>query len=111
MAVAGAAGVAVAAVVVTGAVVLLPGDTAGIRATADALRPPGGWSLADERVTPPRRLCLGADPCPSLHRTWQVGGNLTERDLQDVVDASGWGLRVDGSCALRPGRPGRGPLA
>jgi hypothetical protein len=99
--------VVVAALAVLVLVLFLPGDTSQVRGLADRLDVPVDWSLVEERVTPPRRACLDASPCPSLLRTWTVGGNLTADALRQLVAQAGWDLELDGTCAIDAGSVGR----
>ncbi|WP_104523577.1 hypothetical protein [Blastococcus atacamensis] len=101
------AGATVAAV--AGAVVVLtvPGDDDDIRRAADRLAVPGSWDLEGDRVTPPRLLCLGGNPCPSAQRTWRPGQNLSAAELEALVAPTGWDLAWDGDCTVDASSLGR----
>jgi hypothetical protein len=101
------AGVVLVLLVGAGLVLLLPGSTTRIESAADGLAVPSSWTLTDERVTPPRRACLGASPCPSLHRTWETGRPLGTAEVEALLADSGWNLTLDGDCTTDPASFGR----
>jgi hypothetical protein len=85
---------------------VVPGSTRPIVATAQELSVPSSWRLVREHVTPPRVLCWGGDPCPSLYRTWSVGALVEHGELEDLIAATGWEVSMDPTypgCAVNPG--------
>lgn len=76
------------------------GSSVGITATADQFQPQAGWELANERVEPPRLICLGDVPCPSLQRRWQTSTPVTPADPASA--ARHWDLTLPDRCDPDP---------
>jgi hypothetical protein len=96
------AGGLVALIVLAFVIGFLPRSTTRITSVADRVAVPAGWVLTQEQVEPPRFICLGDNPCPSLSRTWATGADLSEQEFTAFVTATGWRLAVDRTCELSP---------
>lgn len=59
---------------------------------------PDDWNLTRETVRPERFMCISTNPCPSLHRTWETGRELTADDITAVFSGVGFGMKADGPC-------------
>ena len=67
---------------------------------ANRLQVPADWRLASENVVPSRLICLGGNQCPSLSRKWQVPGEFSAAELEQLVKSAGWGLTPEQPCRL-----------
>ncbi|GAB2733501.1 hypothetical protein [Nocardioides pakistanensis] len=74
--------------------VLTAGSPARIIAIADEFTPDPRWARQTGRVTPPRLVCLGASPCPSLFRSWTADASVTEQGLSDLIAHTAWSLGI-----------------
>lgn len=88
---------------------MFQGSTKPIESVAGQFKPSAGWQLVDNQVIPPTYLCFEAN-CPSVHRSWKTGESLTKEQLQDVLNASGWGFEIEGDCLVNPNIGGVSPL-
>ena len=73
------------------------GSSKPIEAVADQFKPAKNWQLVDDQVVPPTFMCFEAN-CPSVHRSWRTGGNLTKQEFQVILDASNWRFNIQGDC-------------
>jgi hypothetical protein len=71
---------------------------------------PADWKLAQEVVRPERFLCMSTNPCPSLHRAWETGKELTEEDIRAVLADVGFGMDADSPCKRRANVIGNDPI-
>lgn len=83
------------------ALLLLPERSNGALEVADSFAVPAEWPLLRENVEPPRFLCLGGNPCPSVNRQWAAPRDLSTEDITALVTGSGWSLALEGSCEPR----------
>lgn len=84
------------------------GSSKPIEDVADQFQPDKSWQLVDNRVVPPTFTCLEAN-CPSVHRSWKIGKNLTKDEFQRLLDDSGWDFAIEGTCVAESrvtGTPG-----
>src|SRR5687767_12298341 len=70
-------------------------------AVADQLQVPASWVRVSESVEPPRVVCLGDNPCPSVSRQWQVSRDLSVAEMRSLAERAGWEVSFDGSCGPR----------
>ena len=59
---------------------------------------PADWKLIRETVRPERFMCISTNPCPSLHRAWETGKELTDEDVARVLSGLGFEMRWEGPC-------------
>jgi hypothetical protein len=71
---------------------------------------PADWKLTLETVRPERLMCISTNPCPSLHRTWGTGKELTEDDITAVFSEVGFGMKAVGPCKRRSNDIGDTPI-
>lgn len=76
-------------------------------AVAAQLRVPSGWTLEDENVEREKLICLNANPCPSLSRTWQTDTELDPESLRNLAASAGWAVQLEGDCSRPSGAIGR----
>lgn len=76
------------------------GSTDDITRVADQLKIPPNWTLESERIKPPKIICIDDTPCPSLQRDWLVPNIISKKYFEELVNSTGWGLIVNGSCVL-----------
>ena len=74
---------------------------------ADSLAVPSSWTLESEVVESEKLICLNANPCPSLSRTWQTDTQLSADDLRRIAASAGWQVQVDGDCQRSEGAIGK----
>ncbi len=73
------------------------GTTDDIEAVADQFQPDSSWTLVQSSSNPPATICASA--CPSLTRNWTTKEPVTQDDLVDTVNRSGWGgVKIKSSC-------------
>lgn len=77
------------------------GSTKDIEAVANQFKPDSSWKLVRDMVEPPATTCIDVT-CPSLARTWETGGLLTNEEFQAALDRSGWDFKIDGKCDELP---------
>ncbi|MFD0047023.1 hypothetical protein ACFVGV_17715 [Pseudarthrobacter scleromae] len=77
---------------------------------ADRLAIPGDWKLTRETVRPERFMCISTNPCPSLHRTWETGKELTEDDITAVFSGVRFRMKADRPCERRSNVIGKSPI-
>jgi hypothetical protein len=71
---------------------------------------PADWKLTRETVRPERFMCISTNPCPSLHRAWETGKELTEDDITAVLADVGFGMKADRPCERRSNVIGNSPI-
>ena len=71
---------------------------------------PAEWKLTRETVRPERFMCISTNPCPSLHRTWDTGKELTEDDVAAVLSGVGFEMKADRPCKRRSNDIGDAPI-
>lgn len=71
---------------------------------------PANWKLTRETVRPERFMCISTNPCPSLHRTWETGKELTEDDITAVFSGVDFGMKADEPCKRRSNDIGDTPI-
>ncbi len=86
------------------------GDTKPIRQVADQLKAPSNWTLQTEQIEPPRLVCLGDNPCPSLQRTWKIGNEISKLEFKTILENSDLHFPVEGSCQKDIGDSGTFPV-
>ncbi|MDT0168894.1 hypothetical protein [Pseudarthrobacter sp. BRE9] len=59
---------------------------------------PAEWKLTRETVRPERFMCISTNPCPSLHRTWDTGKELTDADVAALMSGLGFDMATDHPC-------------
>jgi hypothetical protein len=77
---------------------------------ADRFAIPGDWKQTRETVRPERFMCISTNPCPSLHRTWETGKELTEDDITAVFSGVGFGMKADRPCERRSNSIVKSPI-
>lgn len=87
------------------AALVIPGSSAPVRSTAAQFTPASSWQQTGDLVEPPRLVCLGSMPCPSLVRTWDAPAPVSVGDL--VSAASAWRVTAPAGCDVDPGKFGR----
>ncbi|WP_350005479.1 hypothetical protein [Pseudarthrobacter sp. WHRI 8279] len=68
---------------------------------ADRFAIPADWKLTRETVRPERFMCISTNPCPSLHRTWETGKELTADDITAVLSGVDFEMKADRPCKRR----------
>jgi hypothetical protein len=101
---------AVAGVVALVVVVLVDFGASGVEGVAAQFEAPADATAQESIVNPERVICLGADPCPSLFRSWSLPRRLERSDLEILATASGWSVELEGDCLPRPNSFGRLPV-
>ena len=76
------------------------GSTKEIESVAGQFKPDSSWEQIDNQVIPPMTVCLDSE-CPSVHRSWKTGENLTKEDFQRVLENSNWKFSIEGDCKPR----------
>ncbi|WLQ06105.1 hypothetical protein [Arthrobacter oryzae] len=71
----------------------------------DRFSVPANWPLESGIVRREMFLCMDTNPCPSIYRRWNVGGEFTADDLKAVSNTAGVTMSVKGTCA-RPADAG-----
>ncbi len=66
------------------------GSTDHIESVADQFKVPDSWELVRDHADPPRTLCI-AQRCPNLVRTWSTPAPITQTEISDILNDSGWG--------------------
>lgn len=92
---------------VVGFIFIYQGSPKEIVAVADQFQPDESWQLTTERIVPPAFTCLEAN-CPSVHRTWETGDNITKQEFQKVLNDSGWNFVIEDDCLPRANITGSG---
>lgn len=78
---------------------LYTGDKKPIESVADQLNSGPDWRLATSSTVPPRIVCLGDNPCPSVHRAWTTGDIVTRTEFEQLLSVSGWNdFAIEGDC-------------
>ncbi|WP_323960888.1 hypothetical protein GC088_04505 [Arthrobacter sp. JZ12] len=77
--------------------------TADMVAVADRLKVPETWPMVSEVVESEKLICLNANPCPSMSRTWQAETELEVDDLHELALSAGWILEIEGDCLRQAG--------
>lgn len=103
-----------AAVLVLGAAGLTVSQTISARAETDRMASIAGsfpadpaWELTGEAIRGEAVfVCIDTNPCASLHRNWDTGGQLTPEQLRQLGENAGWDLEVEGDCQPDPLRTG-----
>lgn len=75
----------------TAFIFLYKGSSSDIESIADQLRTNKDWQLVTSSTEPPRIICLGDNPCPSVHRAWRTNAVLSRSDFEKLLTASDWG--------------------
>ena len=78
--------------------VVYKGDTKPILSVADQFKPGDSWKLTEERVEPPRIMCAGDIPCPSIVRWWIRDKLLSIEEFRSIMDSTGWQYSIKGNC-------------
>lgn len=110
-------GLVLALVLVLGAAGVFLVRSAEDRVTADMLSRverfeiPSDWHLEAEVVRPERFLCISTNPCPSLHRRWNTGRELTAAEVAAVVSEVGFEMKTSQICQRRDRTTSAGPLS
>lgn len=94
----GVASLLLIVVAITAFLFLYEGSTEPILSVADRFKPGESWTLAEDRVEPPRFACLDGVSCPSVHRTWDTDKVVTRDELQNQISISDLPLSVSDSC-------------
>lgn len=81
--------------------------TAEMVSVAEQLPVPADWTVQSENVESEKLVCLNANPCPSLSRTWQADRELRVEDLRSLAESAGWDVQIDGDCQRPEGAIGR----
>lgn len=89
---------AVLAVLAFGFWRLFIGTSAEVEAVADQFQPPAEWTLEQEVMNTDREFCLEGNPCPSLARNYNIPERLPWQQFSEMVDATGWDLKIEGGC-------------
>jgi hypothetical protein len=100
-------GLAAAAVFGLVVVVIVPYGASGVEAVAAQFEAPADATTLERIVNPERVICLGADPCPSLFRSWRLPRRLERPEFVSLVTAPGWEVELEGDCLPRPNSFGR----
>jgi len=85
--------------------------TANMLSRAGRFAIPAEWKLTRETVRPERFMCISTNPCPSLHRTWDTGKELTDDDVTAVFSGVGFEMKADGPCKRPSNVIGKTPSA
>lgn len=71
---------------------------------ADRFDAPAHWELVTNRDEGASLICLGGNPCPSVHRAWVATASSVTSGLVARLGAdAGWAWVVEGDCALTDG--------
>lgn len=73
------------------------GSTKEIVAVADQLQVDPSWKLETESIRPPQSFCVDVE-CPSVSRNWKVSEPLIRKDLENLLEASGWNFQIEETC-------------
>ena len=73
----------------------------GALRVADQFQTPPTWTQLAETVEPPRLVCLGDNPCPSVDRRWNAPRDLGAADMRQLITETGWSLPFTDSCEPR----------
>ena len=84
--------------------------TANMLSRAGRFAIPAEWKLTRETVRPERFMCISTNPCPSLHRTWDTGKELTDDDVTAVFSEVGFEMKADGPCKRPSNVIGKTPI-
>lgn len=77
------------------------GSTEPIKKLASQLKTDPNWELVGEKIEPPRLseyVCYAGNRCPSLHREWRLGEDMTRPQFEKMLQTSGWELDIRGDC-------------
>lgn len=80
-------------IILLGAMVFIflqKGSSSEIESIADQLQTDQDWQLVTSLTEPPRIICLGDNPCPSVHRAWRTNAVLSRSEFEKLLAASGW---------------------
>lgn len=80
-------------IILLGAMVFIflqKGSSGEIESIADQLQTDKDWQLVTSLTEPPRIICLGDNPCPSVHRAWRTNAVLSRSEFEKLLAASGW---------------------
>lgn len=78
---------------------LYTGSKKPIESIADQFSVDSSWQPIASRTEPPRLICLGDNPCPSVHRAWNTNGVVSLADFEQSLAESGWSdFTVEGDC-------------
>jgi hypothetical protein len=95
-----ASGILVAGIAFLVFLFLYTGSVKPIESIADQLQPGNDWQVISTQTEPPRIICLGDNPCPSVHRTWKTSAILSRPEFEQLLTASGWqDFAIEGDCA------------
>jgi hypothetical protein len=83
-------------------VVLVDFGASGVEGVAGQFEAPADATAQESIVNPERVICLGADPCPSLFRSWSLPRRLERPAFESLVATSGWAVDLEGDCVPRP---------
>jgi hypothetical protein len=75
--------------------------TQDLVARVDRFSIPPTWTRLDDVVRPERFLCISTNPCPSIARRWNAGGELNLGDLESVASRVGFEMKTEGTCQRR----------
>lgn len=89
-----------------GAVVMVTGfvfteDSSEMEALSSQFSMSENFTQIMDQKTPPRKICLGANPCPSFQGAWKADGELSNSELQAHIDRAGFEAEVSGNCQIR----------
>lgn len=78
---------------------LYTGSKKPIESIANQLRIGSDWQVVTSVTVPPRIICLGDNPCPSVHRAWTTTSAVTRADFEQLLSVSGWqDFAIDDDC-------------
>src|SRR5690606_33894070 len=77
--------------------VLWTGSTKEIEAIADKFQPGESWTLVNERIEPPRMVCLGDVACPSISRTWNSQEMISREQYTKMIPKE-YNVKITGNC-------------
>ena len=78
---------------------LYTGSKKPIESIADQFSVDSSWQPIAFRTEPPRLICLGDNPCPSVHRAWNTNGVVSLADFEQSLAESGWSdFVIEGDC-------------
>ena len=83
-------GIVIVSLGVMAFILLYKGSTSDIESVADQFQANKDWRLVTSLTEPPRIVCLGGNPCPSVHQTWRSDEMLSRPELEQLLTASGW---------------------
>jgi hypothetical protein len=65
-------------------------NTMAIISVANQFKPDSSWTLKGETIVPSRPCIASSGPCPRVGRTWETRSTVSQEELQDILNQSGW---------------------